>query len=73
MALPFRATFPLPEAELQALQSALGRPQILADVVAWAARQRGRISDVVVQDEFTHDVVVALPGPPPLWLVFDTT
>jgi hypothetical protein len=73
MALPFRATFPLPEAEQQALQSGTGGLQILADVVAWAARQKGQISEVVVQDEFTHDVVVALPGPPPRWLVFDTT
>lgn len=29
----------------------------LADVAA-----RWRIAEVIVQDEFTHDVVVALPG-----------
>lgn len=34
----------------------------------WPAWQ---IADVIVQDEFTHDVIV--DGPAPSFLVFDTT
>jgi hypothetical protein len=58
-----------------ALPDGVAGLQILADVVAWCARQSppARIADVVVQDEFTHDVVVHAPASPPGWLVFDTT
>jgi hypothetical protein len=40
----------------------VGPLETLADVVAWAARRtpRATLADVVVQDEFTHDVVVDL-------------
>jgi hypothetical protein len=40
---------------------------MLGDVVRWNAAS---IVDVIVQDEFTHDVVVSRG---PRWLVFDTT
>lgn len=38
--------------------------ETLGDLVGWCARQEPRLAihDVVVQDEYTHDVVVALPG-----------
>lgn len=38
----------------------------LEDVIAW-----GEIVEIVVQDEYTHDVIVR--GPPPAYLCFDTT
>jgi len=45
----------------------------LQDVVRWAFSQTppSDVADVVVQDEFTHDVVV--PWREGLHLVFDTT
>ena len=54
------------------LQVEVSGLRILAEVVAWAAARspRARIADVVVQDEFTHDVIVEAP---PEWLVFDAT
>jgi len=45
----------------------------LEDVLAWARAQRpeAEIVDVIVQDEFTHDVIVR--AAPPAFLCFDTT
>jgi len=45
----------------------------LEDVLAWARAQRpeAEIVDVIVQDEFTHDVI--LPWSHGLYLVYDTT
>jgi hypothetical protein len=37
----------------------------------FAQRPAWELVDVIVQDEFTHDVVLA--GPAPAFLVFDTT
>jgi hypothetical protein len=56
-----------------ALRRELEPLTILHDVVAWAAARTppARVDDVIVQDEFTHDVVVATGGA--RWLVFDTT
>lgn len=63
----------LAEAERAALSRALERMGALADVVRWAltATPPRLVADVVVQDEFTHDVVI--PWAAPRWLVFDTT
>jgi hypothetical protein len=46
---------------------------MLGDVVRWAARQRPprAIADIVTQDEYTHDVILAYRDA--LHLVFDTT
>lgn len=41
----------------------------LEDVLRWG----GDVIDVIVQDEYTHDVVARAPGMPPGFLVFDTT
>lgn len=42
----------------------------LEQVLAWTFAQRGELVEVVVQDEYTHDVIVhACDG----YLVFDTT
>jgi hypothetical protein len=45
----------------------------LGDVLRFAFAQQPpwELLDVVVQDEFTHDVLLA--GPAPAFLVFDTT
>ena len=61
---------PAQRAELDAL---LGGFAILQDVARWAfaSSPPRAIVDVVVQDEFTHDVV--LPWRDGLHLVFDTT
>jgi hypothetical protein len=37
----------------------------------FAQRPAWELVDVVVQDEYTHDVIIA--GPAPAFLVFDTT
>ena len=42
----------------------------LEDVLAWALAQYGELVDVIVQDEYTHDVIVRIRDG---WQVFDTT
>lgn len=41
----------------------------LEDLLRWG----GDVIDVIVQDEYTHDVIARAPGSPPGFLVFDTT
>ena len=60
--------------ELQRSAQTLIRGQrTLEDVVRWGLSQTPIVvvSDVVVQDEYTHDVVIAHPHG--AWLVYDTT
>lgn len=49
------------------------RAATLGELVTWSARQapRAEIVDVIVQDEYTHDVVLAWRDG--LHLVFDST
>ena len=56
-----------------ALRTFLSSQRTLHDVVvaALALQPPKMIADVVVQDEYTHDVV--LPWSDDLWLVYDTT
>ena len=42
----------------------------LEDLVRWPL---GLIAEVVVQDEYTHDVIVGITSQPSVHLVFDTT
>lgn len=42
----------------------------LEDVLAWLSATRGELLEVIVQDEYTHDVVCRLADG---YLVFDTT
>ena len=42
----------------------------LEDVLAWAFAQQGELVEVIVQDEYTHDVIVRTRDG---WQVFDTT
>ncbi len=54
--LPLRNLAGLPRADREELAREVAEVRSLADVAA-----RWRIAEVIVQDEFTHDVVVALP------------
>lgn len=58
---------------LAALAADLGDPGCLQDVVRWAFAHAPPLSivDVIIQDEFTHDVVLHYAAE--LHLVFDTT
>ena len=69
MALENRAG--LDAGKLQALEDALARQRTLEDIVRGTLARGDLITEVVVQDEFTHDVVVPWPGG--LYLVYDTT
>ena len=57
---------------LELLRATLPSFSNLQDVVHWAFAlvPPSDVADVVVQDEFTHDVVVPWRS---VWLVFDTT
>jgi hypothetical protein len=53
------------------LLAATASLRTLEDVTRWAFARGFALVDVVTQDEFTHDVVIA--ATPPVFLVFDTT
>ncbi len=63
----------LSEERLAALAADVGGHRTLQDVVNWGIGQSPPriVVDVVVQDEFTHDVVVPIGDE--LHLVYDTT
>ncbi len=63
----------LPDAGRVALAAAVAPLETLADVVAFCAARtpQAAIAEVVIQDEFTHDVVVSIGGGRSL--VFDAT
>jgi hypothetical protein len=67
-----RAGASLSAARLAELTAAVQRHVTLADVLVWGLAQRpsSMVSQVVVQDEFTHDVVLPLRD---CWLVYDST
>lgn len=58
---------------LATLQREVGRQRTLDEVVRWALADTPPrlVADVVVQDEYTHDVVV--PYRTGVYLVYDTT
>ena len=72
MQVPVRDRAGLPATRLAELTAAVQRHVTLADVLVWGLAQRPStvVSQVVVQDEFTHDVVLPLRD---CWLVYDTT
>jgi hypothetical protein len=53
-----------------ALLALAGAQRTLADVTRACGQHRFTLVDVVTQDEFTHDVVIAAGS---LFLVYDTT
>jgi len=54
-----------------ALASEVARLTTLHDLILWGVARGTLVSDVVVQDEFTHDVVMPIDGGRAL--VFDST
>ena len=67
----------LPPEIIVGIESELAEQHSLKDLMSWALSDSakkfvpGVVKDVIVQDEFTHDVVV--PWGPELVLVYDTT
>jgi hypothetical protein len=59
--------------ELAAMAAVVGEHRTLADVLAWGRAQAPprTVADIVTQDEYTHDVVVALARD--RYLVYDTS
>ena len=58
---------------LDAIEALIARQKTLEDVVAWALAQRPPrlVERVVVQDEYTHDLVIRYADG--VYLVYDTT
>ena len=75
MRLSVRTHAGIPEEELASLEALVRPLRILQDVVRLGLAQRPPllIHDVVVQDEFTHDVVFAPDGGDPAAIVLDCT
>lgn len=73
MALELRVKFELPDLERRELEQALVGLGLLGDVVSWGLERspRASIAEVIVQDEYNHDVIVELS--PDRWLTFETT
>jgi hypothetical protein len=63
----------LPRATLDAIETVVARQKTLEDVVRWGLSRKPvcLVERVVVQDEYTHDVV--LPWADGVFLVYDTT
>jgi hypothetical protein len=59
----------LTEAERRELSAAAGTERTLAAVLA--RHGAGAVTEIVTQDEFTHDVLIPLDAH--RWLVYDTT
>lgn len=66
----------LPEKEFAELESELAKHKTLEQVVTWASSQSKSdflpqiVAEVIMQDEFTHDIVVPYKS---VFLVYDTT
>lgn len=63
----------VPDETLSSIRTLVDRQKTLEDVIRWALASKPPrvIARIVVQDEYTHDVV--LPWADGLWLVYDTT
>ena len=73
MALELRDTFGIDEAERRGLQDSIRSLGMLGDVISWGLARKpvASIADVIVQDEYSHDVVVELGTG--RWLSFEWT
>ena len=71
--IPLHDHVGLTAGEHAALTTAIQGLRTLADVLAWAPKQAPprSIAEIVTQDEYTHDVVLAANERP--YLAFDTT
>ncbi len=56
-----------------AIESLVSTQKTLEDVVRWGLGQKPvqMVKDIVIQDEYTHDVVIYHPSG--VWLVYDST
>jgi len=72
-AIPFSDFANLPPVERDALALAVTQHKGLDQIFAWGRAQSPPVNptDVIKQDEFTHDVLVPLSGA--RWLVYGTT
>jgi hypothetical protein len=63
----------LPANLVTRLDTALREQRTLGDVLTWARAQRPprTVTEIVTQDEYTHDVIMAVEED--VYLVFDTT
>lgn len=59
----------VPAETLVALAGADTLPH-MGKVLPWLAARGGDVEDLVIQDEFTHDVIARVHD---AWLVYDTT
>ena len=71
--VPVTGSGEVERATVERLQAELRDCRTLADVLAWAGGQQPprTVTEIVTQDEYTHDVLIALE--PRLCLVFDAT
>ena len=71
-----RCSVPLPDETLIAIERIVASQPTLEEVTRWALAQKWRNArdfEVVVQDEYTHDVVIPWNRERTLFLVYDTT
>ena len=71
--VPLSSTGRVPAELVRELESELVHLFTLAEVLAWARRSTPprQVDEIVTQDEYTHDVVLAFKGDH--YLVFDAT
>jgi hypothetical protein len=70
--VPVRAAEPDASGILPTVEQTFAQCFTLADLLTWAARQSPRVgvSEIVTQDEYTHDVLLPFAE---YYLSFDTT
>jgi hypothetical protein len=73
MAIPVENRAGLEAADLSRIAGALARQRSIKHAVDWLAAHNPPITptEIVTQDEFSHDILV--PYAVGLWLVYDTT
>lgn len=72
-AVPVRAATDVPPAVLASAEAEVAHRHTLADVLEWARAQSPPrvVTEIVTQDEYTHDVVLPFDGSH--FLAFDAT
>jgi hypothetical protein len=72
-AVPLENRAGVPEQEFAELARAVSGQRSMKHVLDWALGHRPplALADMVTQDEYSHDFLVAYPGG--LWLVYDST
>lgn len=72
MTIPIHAAEPVDPSVVERVERSFAGQRTLADLLRWAGAQtpRVQISEIVTQDEYTHDVVLPFGA---AFLSFDTT